>query len=83
MTVDDSELCVCEQCDKTTKLGQNRRCQSWDIAIISYLKVNADYKKERKIWDAWVFSFLRKREVERSETGEFNIGVHEVVSNVT
>jgi len=22
----------------------------------------------------WVFNFLRKREVERSETGEFNIG---------
>jgi len=36
--------------------------------------VNTDYKEERKSERAMGFNLIRKREVERSETGEFNTG---------
>jgi len=53
--------------DKITKLGQYRRYQSWDSL--------GECKRRRKEqWNRWVSNFLRKRDAERSGTGEFNIG---------
>jgi len=63
MSVNDRKLVG----DVTTKFGQYRRYQSCDS--------QGEYRLRRnKQWKRWVFNFLRKRQVERSDTGEFNIG---------
>jgi len=53
--------------DETTKLCQYRRYQSWD-SLGNYRLRRKGRVKEMG------FNLLRKREVERSDTGEFEIG---------
>jgi len=48
------------------KRGQYRRNQAWDSL--------GEYRLRRKRTVKEVLNFLQKREVERSETGELNIG---------
>jgi len=53
--------------DEKTKLGQYRIYQSWDSLGENRLRRKGRGKR-------WVFNFLRKNEVERSDTGKFNVG---------